>query len=105
MRTDLVFIELTVAESGLTGLKGPRRALVRIEEIGSLEDLGGKIGNGSRCMVTLVEPEDTSVENESGEEAVRGRRVLFVCESYEQLRDVLASRSTVVHKTSEILSD
>jgi len=90
------FIELTVVTSELTNVPVPRRALVDIKEIASIEELGEKTPLRDRCLVTLYEASDSVVESESGEQPLRHRRSLNVKESYDSLRTLLAAHSTIV---------
>jgi hypothetical protein len=96
MRAKPVFVEFLVVESGLVNVSTPRKALVNINEIASIESLGDKTLLGDRCLVTLYEPADTTVDNETGESVVRGRRTLSVKETYESVKELLEKHATVV---------
>jgi hypothetical protein len=96
MITKPVFIEFWVVESGLVNVPVPRKALVNLNEIASVESLGDKTPLRDRCLVTLYEPADSTVEDETGESVVRGRRTLTVKETYEAIQELLQTHATVV---------
>lgn len=91
-----VFVEFWVVQSGLVNVPVPRNALVNLNEIASVESLGDKTPLSDRCLVTLYEPADSTVEDETGESVVRGRRTLTVKETYESIKDLLQTHATVV---------
>ena len=91
-----VFVEFWVVESGLSNVPVPRKALINLSEIASIESLGDKTPLRDKCLVTLYEPADTTVETEAGEFVIRGRRRLTVKEPYEAVMVLLQAHATVV---------
>lgn len=91
-----IFVELTIVQSSLVNAPSPRKGLVGLAAIASLEDLGDKTPLKTRCAVTLYEPDDTTVEDDTGEHAVRANRTLLVREPYAELVALLAEHAVVV---------
>lgn len=96
MNAKPVFVEFWVVESGLVNVPVPRKAMVNLSEIASVESLGDKTLLRDRCLVTLFESADSTVDNESGESVVRARRTLTVKETYEAIQELLQMHATVV---------
>lgn len=88
------YIELAVTESGLSNVPVPRRVLVDVTHIASIEDLGDN--PHANCFVTLHEASDTTVEDESGEHVVRSAKTLMVLETYDDIRRQLEAAANVV---------
>ena len=95
-RPKSTFIELTITDSDLTNVPVPRKGLVDVALIASLEALGNKTPLKSQCAVTLHEPCDSTVGNDQGEHVVRGSRMLMVRESYESLVALLSEHAVVI---------
>ncbi len=91
-----VFIEFLVISSNATNLLKPRSVLVNLSEIASVEDIGDKSPLGERALVTLFEPMDDTVEGDTEEQVVKGRRTLAVTNSYESIQALLSVQATVV---------
>lgn len=90
------FIELTITQSDLVNAPCPRKGLVDVALIASLDSLEGKDPFRSHCMVTLHEPCDSTVSNDEGEHVVRGSRTLLVRESYESIVALLSEHGSVL---------
>jgi len=88
------YLELAVTESGLSSVPVPRRVLVDVALIASIEDLGDN--PHAKCFVTLYEAADTTVEDESGEQVVRSAKTLMVLETYDEIRAHLEATAEVV---------
>jgi hypothetical protein len=89
------FVELTIVDDGGTTLT-PRKGLVDVALIAGLEDLGERTPLATRCAVTLHQPDDAVVENDTGENVVRASRTLLVRESYADLVGLLSEHVTVI---------
>lgn len=92
-----VFVEFCVVDSsGLINVPSPRKALINLNEIASIESLGDRTALGDRCLVILYEPADTTVDNGEGELVLKQRRWLSVKDSYESIKELLEAHATVV---------
>ena len=94
MAESRTFIELTVTESGLSNVPVPRRFLVDAVLISSVEDLGDN--PHARSHVTLHEACDSTVESDSGEQAVRASKTLHALDSYDEIKAKLAEATAVI---------
>lgn len=91
------FVELTIVESDILNAPIPRKGLVDVALIATLEDLGDRSPSQTRCSVTLHQPSDSTVsDDEGGEHVLRASRTLFVRESYGSLVALLEKQSTVL---------
>lgn len=88
------FIELTVVESGLSNVPVPRRFLVDAALIASVEDIGGNPHASSH--VTLHEACDSTVESQSGEQAVRASKTVLALDTYDDIAARLVEAASVV---------
>ncbi|MBG6083130.1 hypothetical protein [Rubrivivax gelatinosus] len=85
---------MTVIESGLHNVPAPRRFLVDVAHIASVEDLSGN--PHARIHVTLFEAADATVESDDGEHVARGSKGLLALDSYEDIKAQLATIDEVV---------
>ncbi|MDP3168048.1 MAG: hypothetical protein Q8N06_21635 [Hydrogenophaga sp.] len=77
------FIELTINESDIVFADAPRRILVDVSHIATVEDM---VSNPhGECVVTLHEPHDETVENDTGEHVVRCAKKLVTLDTYDDI--------------------
>ncbi|WP_332742203.1 hypothetical protein [Hydrogenophaga sp.] len=77
------FIELTISESDIVFADSPRRILVDVSHIATVEDM---VSNPhGECVVTLHEPRDETIENDTGEHVVRCARKLMTLDTYDDI--------------------
>lgn len=101
MQIKPVFIEVTAVQGvSLTNLE-PKKTLININDIASVEKMSEGGGFGVRCVINLYHPADYT-ENAGNDEddsivSVRVRKLITVKESYESIEGVLKQIATVAY--------
>ena len=87
------FIEMTITLDSFDDLAHPRKALIRADQISSrVDESSEKYSFSAVTKVSLMQENDYQVGESDNGEIVRARRVIYIQESYDKVKEALEAQ-------------